>query len=239
MKPMLMQRPKGTQEMIGLSAPWRFCVRFFCPAFLLVIAFSVEARADVTAEQVNAAIKNGVTYLEKQQRPSGGWSEALNEPGGITALCTLALLNSGRTTDDESVKKALAYLEKAPEPNRIYSVAVSLLMFAQANPKKYALQIRQRAIWLEGRQLRNEGRQKGGWRYYGDEPSADNSATQFAILALHEAERAGIKVSDQTWQLALNYWTQKDMQAGSGGFGYQLDDRRLSGSMTSAGVASL
>lgn len=197
------------------------------------------ARADVTAEQVNAAIKSGVGYLEKQQRPTGGWSEAINEPGGITALCTLALLNSGRTTDDESVKKALAYLEKAADPNRIYSVAVSLLMFAQANPKKYAVQIRQRATWLEGRQLRTEGKQKGGWRYYGDEPSADNSATQFAILALHEAERSGIKVSDQTWQLALNYWMQKDMQAASGGFGYQMDDRRLSGSMTSAGIASL
>lgn len=220
-------------------AAFRLCV-FFIGAFVFVELFhSQTIRAEVTADQVNAAIRNGVAYLEKQQRPTGGWSEALNEPGGITSLCTLALLNCGRTTEDESVKKALAYLEKAPEPNRIYSVAVSLLMFAQANPKKYALQIRQRATWLEVRQLRTEGKQKGGWRYYGDEPSADNSATQFAILALHEAERAGIKVSDQTWQLALNYWTQKDMQAANGGFGYQPDDRRSSGSMTSAGIASL
>jgi hypothetical protein len=197
------------------------------------------ARADVSAEQVNTAIKNGVAFLEKRQGPDGRWSEMELEPGGVTALCTLALLNSGRTPADESVKKALAYLEKSKEPDRIYSVAISLLMFAQANPKKYALQIKQRAMWLEGRQLRGEGKQKGGWRYFGNEMSADNSATQFAILALHEAERAGIKVSDQTWQLALNYWTQKEMQAASGGYPYQPDDHRYTGSMTSAGISSL
>jgi hypothetical protein len=240
--PMLTQSRRSAEECPEATvcfAPPRHRVRLVGLTLFLFVVVVAPSRADVTADQVNNAIKNGIAFLEKQQRPSGGWSEALNEPGGITSLCTLALLNCGRTTDDESVKKALAYLEKAPEPNRIYSVAVSLLMFAQANPKKYALQIRQRATWLEGRQLRTEGKQKGGWRYYGDEPSADNSATQFAILALHEAERAGIKVSDQTWQLALNYWTQKDMQAASGGFSYQLDDRRLSGSMTSAGISSL
>lgn len=203
-------------------------------------ALANRARADVTADQVNSAIKNGVAFLEKRQRPNGSWGEIMaNEPGGVTALCTLALLNSGRTAEDESVKKALAYLEKSPEPNRIYSVAVSLLMFAQANPRKYAIQIRQRANWIETRQLRTEGKQKGGWRYTSEDVSADNSATQFAILALHEAERAGVKVSDQTWQLALNYWNQPGMQASSGAYGYQADHSELRGSMTCAGIASL
>lgn len=202
--------------------------------------FGDSIQADVTAEQVNTAIKNGVAFLEKRQRPNGSWGEIMvNEQGGVTALCTLALLNSGRTAEDESVKKALDYLEKSTEPNRIYSVAVSLLMFAQANPRKYALQIKQRANWIESRQLRTDGKQKGGWRYTSEDVSADNSATQFAILALHEAERAGVKVSEQTWQLALNYWTQPGMQAVNGAYGYQTDHSELRGSMTCAGIASL
>src|SRR5436190_2216057 len=196
-------------------------------------------RADVTAEQVNTAISRGVAFLEKQQHPDGSWSEMELEPGGVTALCTLALLNCGRTPADESVKKALAFLERSKEPGRIYSVALTLMAFAQANPRKYALEIKKRATWIEGRQLRNDGKHKGGWRYIGNESMADNSSTQFAILALHEAEKAGFKAADQTWQLALNYWTQPGMQSPSGAFGYQVDQGDFTGSMTCAGIASL
>src|SRR5205823_2543859 len=70
--------------------------------------------------------------------------------------------------------------------------------------------------------------------------SADNSNTQFAVLALHEAERAGVKgLSDQTWQLALNYWTQSGMQSPSGGYGYGINQHDATGSMTCAAIASL
>src|SRR5687768_11399222 len=112
------------------------------------------ARAEVTAEQVNAAIANGVAYLEKQQQPGGNWSEYTLEPGGVTALCTLALLNCGRTPADASVKKGLDYLERMQDPDRIYSVALTLMAFAQADPKKYALKIKQRAMWIEAKQIR-------------------------------------------------------------------------------------
>src|SRR5262245_20230405 len=70
------------------------------------LAHSPAARADVIAEPVNQAIKSGVEYLESQQQPNGGWSEHGSDPGGgLSALCTRALLNSGRTPEDESVKK--------------------------------------------------------------------------------------------------------------------------------------
>ena len=58
------------------------------------------------------------------------------------------------------------------------------------------------------------------------------------MLALHEAERAGVKVADQTWQLALNYWTQPGMQHPNGGYGYERG-HPPSGSMTCAAIASL
>src|SRR5439155_18579055 len=99
-------------------------------------------RADVTAAQVNAAIDGGVAYLEKQQRPDGRWGEYESEPGGTTALITLALLNSGHTTKDESIRKALAYLERLPDPDHTYSSSLMIMAFAQADAKKYALTIK-------------------------------------------------------------------------------------------------
>lgn len=209
--------------------------------FILVLALLAAAagpaRADVTAAQVNTAITNGVAYLEKQQHPAGNWTELAAEPGGVTALVTLALLNSGRTPNDPSVKKALDYLERSPEPQRTYSMSLYIMAFVQADAKKYVLKIGRLARELAQLQVR-EPETKGGWSYERPQNRADNSNTQFAMLALHEAERAGITFTDQTWQLALNYWTKPGMQHASGAFGY-LANERATGSMTCAGIASL
>jgi hypothetical protein len=113
-----------------------------------------------------------------------------------------------------------------------------LMSFAQADPKRYALKINGLARWIEAKQCTRKDERKGGWSYTSPNEASDNSSTQFAILALHEAERAGVKVSDQTWQLAYNYWAQKGMQRSDGGFGYLFGDGPT-GSMTCAGVASL
>ncbi len=201
--------------------------------------FVSPAGAEVTAAQVNKAIEDGVAFLERQQNPNGGWPEHGSDPGGgLSALCTLALLNSGRTTDDKSVKAALDYLERLKSPDRIYSVSLMLMAFAQADSKKYALKISSLARWIEAKQVTRNDPFKGGWRYTSPNEQSDNSSTQFAILALHEAERAGVKISDQTWRLAYNYWTQPNMQSPTGGYGYQVGDT-ASGSMTCAGVASV
>jgi len=220
------------------AAPPRPCVYLFLVLLLLTIGRT--ASADVTAEQVNSAISRGVAFLEKQQRPDGRWSEYDSEPGGATALCTLALLNSGRTAADDSVKRALAYLEKQPDPEHTYNSSLMIMAFAQADAKRYALVIQRLAVALAARQMRGDDKDKGGWTYKGPTGgSADNSNTQFAMLALHEAEKAGVKIPDQTWQLALNYWTQDRMQLPTGGYGYQPGHPHATGSMTCAAIASL
>lgn len=210
----------------------------------MLLGLTPAARADVTAAQVNAAIAEGVAYIEKQQQPNGGWPEHVSEPGGgMSALCLLALLNSGRTTADDSVKKGLAYLERRENPQRIYSLSLVLMAYAQADPKRYALKISELAARIEANQIVRDDQNKGGWRY--DSPNdafADNSSTQFAMLALHEAERAGATVADRTWRLSYDYWTRRGMQNADGSFGYggaHLGASRGTGSMTCAGIASL
>ena len=75
----------------------------------------------------------------------------------------------------------------------------------------------------------------GAWSYPG--ASGDNSNTQFALLALHEAERVGVPINPQMWRLSYEYWTKSQNPDGS--WGYTPGDASGSGSMTCAGIASV
>lgn len=222
------------------SAALRLCVRFLLLVLAALMATEPLNGAEVTAEQVNTAVARGVAFLEKIQQPNGRWNDIGNEPGGVTALCTLALLNCGKTTKDDSVKRALAALEKQGDPEMTYSSSLMIMAFVQADAKRYALAIQRMALALAGRQVRvGQDAGKGGWNY-GRGGSVDNSNSQFAMLALHEAERAGVKIPDTTWRLALNYFLQPNNgnPMPTGGYGYHPGDNPT-GSMTSAGIASL
>ncbi len=67
-------------------------------------------------------------------------------------------------------------------------------------------------------------------------PDGDNSVSQFAILGLHAAARAGAKIPTQTWQRALDAFRKR--QCADGSFSYQTGQFGY-GSMTCAGICSL
>ncbi len=191
--------------------------------------------ADIDPQEVRQAIDRGIAYLKREQLRSGSWSEWPGQPGGVTALCTLALLNSGVPVDDSSIQRALVYLRKI-KPDKTYVTALQTMVFSEADPKADLLLIRRNAKWLEGKQVKGGG-MAGGWSYPGAGGGADNSNSQFAVLALHAAEDAGVNVSNQTWRLALKYW--RAGQSNDGSWSYQLGGRNAgSGSMTCAGIAS-
>ena len=152
--------------------------------------------------------------------------------GGVTALCTLALLNSGVGVDDPVVRKALTYL-RGLELDKTYTVSLQTMVLCAAEPKKDMLLIGRNVRWLERHQIK-EGRRKGAWSYPG--PGGDNSNAQFAVLALYDAQRVGVEVSRETWELAADYWrrTQND----DGSWGYVPGDAGT-GSMTCAGIGGL
>ena len=206
---------------------------------LTVFAISLvvrPARAEVTAPKVRNSIDMGVAYLKKQQgKTNGNWPAHQGQPGGLTALCTLALLNSGLPPEDPAIQRALAYLRKLGNPEMTYATSLQTMVFCMAEPEKDRLLVRRNAKWLEGSQI-TAAERKGSWGYSSNQGKGDNSNTQFAILALHEAERVGVDVSDQTWRLALNYWLGCQKPDGSWGYfkGYPS-----SGSMTCAGISSV
>lgn len=183
----------------------------------------------ITAEQVRAAISGGVRFLLAEQDPNRGtWDEVAKFPGGVTSLCTLALLNAGVKPNDPHIQKSLAYLRRL-EPTVTYSVALQTMALSAAEPQRDQLRIQQNVRWLESKQLPS-----GEWGYPG--VSGDNSNSQFAVLALHEAERVGAVVQPATWEKAAAYW--KGCQNPDGSWGYRKEWDQGTGSMTCAGIAA-
>ncbi len=208
-------------------------------AIALVVA---PVTAQVTDREVRQAIEQGVEFLKSQQdKMRGGWPEHPAQPGGLSALCTLALLNAGVPVTDPAMAKALDYVRSFDKPDMTYSTALRTMVLCAAEPKKDLLTIRQNVAWLEATQLTDasssvRGR-KGMWAYSGrQEGGGDNSNTQFAMLALNEADRIGVKVNPASWRLSLDYWQHTQRQDGA--WGYKPNDAPT-GSMTCAGICSL
>ena len=205
------------------------------------LAPAVVGQTDVDAQQVKQAIEKGIEYLERVEdldKDFGHWPDYRDYIGSTTCLGTMALLYAGVPASDPHVSKAVNYL-RTLKLNKTYTVALQTMVFCLAEPKRDLLLIQRNSKWLEETQI-HEGPHRGGWAYPGM-GNGDNSNSQFALLALYEAERAGVPVQDQTWQMALSYW--KAAQNFDGSFGYYNLAGKIetpgSGSMTCAGIASL
>jgi hypothetical protein len=210
-------------------------------AVWLLTPIVAPVSAEITDRDVQQAIERGVAFLKNNQdKVRGNWREHVAQPGGLTALCTLALLNCGVPPDDPAVAQALDYLRSIDRPQMTYSVALRTMVFCQAEPKRDMLLIRQNVGYLESTQITKAMLQnplsKGSWGYSAREGTGDNSNAQFALLALNEAERVGVKVSPSTWRLAREYWSST--QRHDGGWGYRPGNE-ATGSMTCAGICSL
>jgi hypothetical protein len=197
---------------------------------------AAEQNAEIDAPAVRTAIQRGVDYLKRTQSANGTWDDYVNNPGGVTCLCTLALLTAGESPDSEHMKRALAQV-RGVAPEKTYVVALQTMALCMAEPKKDLLIIRRNVEWLESAQTRTGPPDKvGGWSYTAERAgSADNSNTQFAMLALYEAERVGVPATKRAWQLALEYWLQQQHPDGSWGY----FPAQSTGSMTCAGITSV
>ena len=220
------------------------------PVLTLASVLSVAA-AELSPEDVQKAMQKGVAYLKDEWQDHGKWSEYVGQEGGITCLCTLALLNAGETPDDQHVyiKNALDQVRKLPRKTT-YVVALQTMVLCRADQLDRDQDIiAANADWLQDAQIKADGvpaDRKGGWSYgenaIGPRGSlqGDGSNSQFALLALYEAARAAekhhlhIKIERETWERARNYWITNQ----NGGWGY-YKTMDPTGSMTCAGISSL
>ena len=206
-------------------------------SIVIVLSFAANVTAaELSSAAVRASIRRGVDFLIEKQRVDGSWSGHPGQPGGLTSLCTLALLNAGEKPSSPAVSKALKYL-RGIETDAIYAVAMQTMVLCAAEPSRDRLLIRRNAKQLvDSQELAGVG--AGGWGYGKRGGRVDNSNSQFAMLALHEAERVGVEIDKQVWQRCLKYW--QSSQHSNGSWSYvpgEID--QPTGSMTCAGAASL
>ncbi len=204
----------------------------------------------LSAEAVRSGVDGAIAFLRQKQRSNGEWDEYPGYRPGTTALCALALLSAGLDKDDPTVAKALEFLRgfSPQEQNQTYPISLQTMVFCLADPETDRARIEANVAWLVERQLKTSNEYDGGWSYVGiDQASerADNSNSQFAVLALYEAEQVGVAVDEAVWKRAENYWLR--MQNDDGSWGYRASTLNPegfpsgygTGSMTCAGIAAL
>jgi len=193
------------------------------PALMIVPAppvIAVDGRGEITAAQVRGAIDKGVGYLKSAQRADGSWDDYTAYSGGVSCLCTLALLNCGVPLDDPQMRKALEYV-RSLKAEKTYVVSLQTMVMCLAEPKRDSLHIKSNVEWLEDSQIQPDLKEKdprrGSWTYTPEltRAAGDPSNSQFAMLALYEAERVGVPVKERTWRLALDYWLRLQNNDGS------------------------
>ncbi len=202
---------------------------------LLLAATAFAQPADVTSQDVAKAIQQAVDVIEAAQQPSGGWPDQSQWRGGQTALSLLALLNAGVDRNTSPIRKGLAYLHGIPNEST-YVVSLRCMVLVAAGAESTNGELISATQWLTSHQLSD-----GTWDYSPTSPGRDNSNTQFALLGLHEAAKAGVNVDQIVWGRSQAHFN--DTQNADGGWCYKfrsLDNGPSSyGSMTCAGVASL
>ena len=223
-----------------MRLPWAvslaICLGVFGPP---TVSAQNNPEIELSAEKVARAIEKGVDFLVRKQKPGGEWVRNGAHPGGITALCTLALLNAGLEPDHLVVKRSLKRLDGIDiERSSVYSVSLMTMVYCLADGDNRP-RIRACVDYLVKSQ--NSGASAagwaGGWSYTDKGRRPDTSNSQFALLALHEASLLGVTVDQQVWQKAGWYWEQ--LKNRDGGFGYTDANRVSTGSMTCAGISSL
>jgi hypothetical protein len=209
---------------------------------LLCVAMASPCRAAHPDDPlIKAAIGKGVAYLK---------SKAAGQHDGFNALVVYAMLKAKVKPSDPAIEAVLGKIarkvrasgEYKPGVHDVYEAGVDLMALEAADAKKYRSQIEAIVAFLLKKQTPS-----GCWDYPGNNNNGDTSISQYAVLGLWAAGRAGVKVPVDAWNRAANWYVKTQLKGdGSGAFAYHPLasvagdlDRNPSHSMTAAGAGSL
>ncbi len=188
-----------------------------------------QALIHLALEKGAAALK--AVMAKEPAKGKGPW-EYGGHPVGTTALVLLALHASGSDAKDRVFMAGLRWLLEQPVPDTTYDAGLVAMTLETIGGKRHKLKITEAARLLIASQ--NEA---GFWGY--PSGNGDHSNSQYAILGLRHAARAGVSISDRVWKDALEHWLATQNE--DGGWSYVPQSKRdtSASSMTAAGVSSL
>ncbi len=229
-----------------------------CVALVVCLLSPCVALADdggVTSAQIRQAVQDGIANIKQAQAGDGSWADMGQYKGGVTALALLSLLNAGVPADDPAITKGIASL-CGTRNEHTYCAGLKCQVLAAWGAKADNKDLQAAAQFLCEAQLDN-----GMWTYTNPNagpngrkaPSAgrgDNSNTQFALLGLHEAAKAGLPIPQIVWERSKGHFTNTQLK--DGGWSYMFSGGVGAGAkgpvanaqppmfaMTAAGLASL
>ena len=186
-------------------------------------AFAIYTLAKCGAGPRDKVVRKGLKWLEKYADNPSDYRDRAGARGPLSTYESAALvlaLAALHTSKKQIEKPRMAEKTSRPPPGRKFSPDAWKWMDEHVR-------------YLIGAQFH-----KGGWRYWERGTDQDCSATQFSLLALRAAARAGYPV-----EKVANVWkgaavATMTFQTDEGGFRY-MGREPWSAGMTAAGLASL
>lgn len=185
------------------------------------------------------AVRKGLEYLRKQQKPDGSASERYSV--ALTAMAVMAHFAAGHPPADKQygpwLRKGITYVLSKQNPDgyfgesdgsRMYGHGIAALMLAEAlgmprddemddiirKALKKAVQ-----VTINAARVQKSPEHAGGWRYTPDATDSDVSLSGWQILSLHATQQVGIPVPESVITGAVDY--TKRMISADGKVGYQ------------------
>lgn len=217
---------------------------------------SLRFGGQVPAE-AETVYERGLAWLAAAQSPEGTWKGS-NEGCGVDGICLMAFLAGG---EDPNYGRYAATIRRAVRgiitrqdektgylPNSMYHHGFGTLALAEA----YGA-VDESLLWEGGKPVRSiaqtldlaircaaaaqKNNRWGGWRYSPDANDADTSVTGAVLMGLLASRNAGLEVSDDVINGALEYMRRSTGSDGSVAYSGGLGG--MGGSMNLTAVSTL
>src|SRR5688500_5197227 len=235
-----------------LDMRYRIVQRLVVLLALLTFVIPSYASADVTPKQVDDALKKSKEWIYAQQK-DGNWEKvpardasvkshadvAGAQWGGLTALCTYALLAAGESPQDERLAKSIEFLKKA-EMIGVYAVAMRAQVWLHLPSTGEVRGLMYKDAQALRAMAREQGEARGMYDYTAAGRGYNHSAANYGVLGMWAAEQACAEVPTDCWKMVEEGWVKH--QDASGGWAYRLkpDEKHpVTPGMTAAGLATL
>lgn len=189
----------------------------------------------LTAGKVSVAIDDAVLFLKRAQAEDGGIGENHYARGGPTGLAALAMLAAGvHPVSDPQLARALDWLGKL-ETDNTYVVGIRANVWEYALRKQPDNEQWRTWLWSDAEWLLKAMNEHNAWRYSSKSRDWDNSCSQYGVLGIWAAARAGFDPGDDFWAKVSKHF--RDVQNSDGGWSYTRGGSTAN--MATAGLASM